>query len=498
MSKELILKKHQEQHFWRIASILTKHKYYMDFSRMGTGKTYVASAIAEMLELDIFLVHPVSAKGAWESMKEYGIKFVAMISYQSLRGTEVHPPRHGYLERSVELKKDKKGKLKKKTVFVATQKFKDLVSKGILLVFDEGQSIKNKSDQGKAARALSLAIGGASKCAFLTGSPYDKEEHSENILRLLSILTKKRLVWNNPRTGEKVPEGLYEVIDYCKSLDPDTSTEILEKYPSLEVSAVKARSICHELFSIIVKSHLYSEMMPEKSFPLHVEESYIIMNGAELEELKGGIDYLARAARYNGKDVDAKEIEWGAVTLALKAIELSMTESLLKFTEHLLKDSKNKVILCVTFLDTVSLLMKRLSKYSPLLIEGSVKDTARIERCNLFNTLPKHRVLVSTIKTGGISLSLHDTVGNAPRHMVLIPTYSIIDAYQASGRIHRTDLKSDAYFYMLYGTDKDKKVKVTPILNALTRKKDVLKSLITKQSQVYMLPGEFPAKYYEL
>lgn len=505
--KTLELKVHQIDHFTRIIDILDVHSHYMDFSRMGTGKTYSTSKVSETLGLPLCVVCPVSAMNAWKEMQQYGINIHFLISYQSLRGTERYPPKHGYLNRTTEIKADKKGNEKKRVVFTPTDKFLSMINDGILLVFDEGQNIKNDSDQGKAARALSGAIRSPSKCAFISGSPYDKEEHSENILRFLSIITHKRLIWSNPLTGEKVPKGLLEVLDYCTHLDPVRTKEILDDQGgSIYVTASKARSICHHLFITVVKDHLYSEMMPEISkYPIHMEESYLYMNDDELKALKSAIGALSDATRFNGKDVDMEQIEWGAVTLAMKAVETSMINPLYRYALSILsKDKSSKVIISVSYIDSITELCSLLQGYNPLWIDGSVKTDDRTRRVNLFNTNEKHRILISTIKTGGVSISLHDTVGNAPRHYLLVPTYSIIDIYQASGRIHRTGLMSDAYFYMIYGTDAPTKdsdgntIEVTPILNALSKKKDVLKGLITKQSSVYKLPGEFPKAYYNV
>lgn len=511
----LELKDHQLEHFSRILDILEKHNYYMDFSRMGLGKTYTCSMAAQYLGLRLFVVCPVSAQAAWIEMKKYGVEIEFITSYQSLRGTDRYPPKHGYLNRSSVTKKDKKGNETKKVIFTPTDEFTQLVKEGILLVFDEGQSIKNSSDQGKASRALSAAIETPSKCAFISGSPYDKEEHSENILRFLSILKQKRLIWSNPLTGEKMMKGILDVINYCSALEEEQTknivTEFMDGSPYLSLSAAKARSLCHRLFTEIVKKHLYSEMMPEESeYSLHMEESYIYLRDKELQDLSDAISDLGQATRFNGKDVDTDKIEWGAVTLALQRVEMIMVEPMVKFALKILEDPSAKVILSVSFLDVVKELMDQLQAYNPLFIDGSVKAIERTKRVNVFNTNDKHRILISTIKTGGISISLHDRVGDHPRHYLLIPTYSIIDIYQASGRIHRTGLKSDAYFYMIYGTDppvKDKNggikseghsIKITPILNALSRKKDVLKDLITKQSSVYKLPGEYVQQYYDI
>lgn len=517
-SKELILKDHQIDHYNTLMRISEKYNHYMDFSRMGTGKTYVTAKIAQMSGLKLFIVCPVSAANAWRQMSQYdGVDIVAIISYQSLRGTDRYPPNHGYLERDNEIKIDKKGNMKKKVFFTITDEFRQLIDEGILLVFDEGQNIKNASDQSIAARTLSGAIRKPSKCAFISGSPYDKEEHSENILRFLSILNQSRLIWSNPLTGEKVMKGMIDVIMFSKALDNRRTMDIIDEYAdngdTSTLTASKARSLCHNLFVNVIKDHLSSEMMPEESkYPLHIEESYIYLDEENVDLLDKAIQDLAQVTRFDGKDVDTKNIQWSNVTSALEKIEIIMVEPIAQFAKSILEtklphEGHNKVIISVTHLETVRNLMDTLSSYNPIFVDGSIKDTARdnerTRRFNQFNTDPECRVLIATITTGGVSVSLHDTDGRYPRHTLLLPTYSILNIYQASGRIHRTGLKSDAYFYMVYGTNAESKqreageVKLTPILNALARKKDVLKGLIPKQSSIYNLPGEYPHKYYQ-
>lgn len=497
------LKSHQNDHFIRILNILDEWKYYMDFSRMGLGKTYIAGKLSQVLDLRLLVICPVAASPAWKTLEKYGVEIIDIISYQSLRGTEKYQPSHGYLERETITKYDIKGNERKKTRFYPTDKFLDLVDDGILLIFDEGQMLKNNSDQYKAAYTLSMAIAAAetrSKCGFLSGSPYDKEEHSVNILRFLSIIRSKKLIQVNPHTKEKTLKGLNDLTEFCNELDKDMTSDILSEYGE-NISVKQSREISHKLFSKLISPYLSSEMPPEECpYKINMEEAYLILGDKELKELKNGISDLADATRFVNGEIDTKQLNWGKVTLAMKSIEKTMIPSTIRFAKKILNENKSaKVIICVTYLDNLDMLVNSLSSYGVVSIDGSIPSKERIKRVDNFNTKDSIRVFISTIKTGGVSISLHDTDGRYPRHMLCIPTYSIIDIYQACGRINRTGLKSDASFYMIYGTNKDPKgsVKVTPILNALIRKKDVLKSLITEQCQIYKLPGEFPITYYE-
>jgi len=162
----------------------------------------------------------------------------------------------------------------------------------------------------------------------------------------------------------------------------------------------------------------------------------------------------------------------------------------------LMSDPNCKVIVGVHYLDTLNVLKDSLKDFSPIILQGSVKGkdarTGEDKRSCLvreFQTNPKKRLIIAIVKVISVSISLHDTVGDAPRIMYLSPSYELLQMYQATGRILRDgdSTKSDATirFVYLQGGELE-----TAIMNALARKSIVLKDTLIRSDDI-RLPGDY-------
>src|SRR5690606_34435148 len=130
-------------------------------------------------------------------------------------------------------------------------------------------------------------------------------------------------------------------------------------------------------------------------------------------------------------------------------------------------DPNCKVVIFVSYTETITKLALSLQDYSPLLLFGDIKEKDRPRLVNTFQNDPNHRLLIGNLKVGGDSIDLHDTHGGQPRRMYIVPNYSIIDLHQGTGRIYRDGSRSDAYIRFVYGKVAHKE---TSILDALSRK----------------------------
>ena len=187
--KTLKLQPHQVEHFERIKNILLKNHCYIDLSETGLGKTYIVMAIAMTFGFRLLVICPVIMISVWKKIaEEYGVSFIkinterkddaedGILSYESLRSTKNHQPKHGLLSRS----EDANGV----SNFSATEKFTQIAKEGIFVVFDEVQKIKNSSDQYKACKTIAetcLEVGNQTRFALLSAMPVDKEIQIINI-----------------------------------------------------------------------------------------------------------------------------------------------------------------------------------------------------------------------------------------------------------------------------------------------------------------------------
>jgi hypothetical protein len=136
--------------------------------------------------------------------------------------------------------------------------------------------------------------------------------------------------------------------------------------------------------------------------------------------------------------------------------------------------------------------------YKPLVLTGSVNKDRRQDLINKFqepNT--KHRVIIAIIKVASTGIDLDDKYGDYPRYAFSSPNYNILDLHQLTRRFVRLDSQSPATFRFFYGSVAKKEMS---ILNALSRKTDVMKDTLEGQvSENIKFPGEYDDEFeYEI
>jgi hypothetical protein len=226
LSKEekIYLKENQVPHVEKLEDILSAHYCAFDMSMMGSGKTYTSSYLSIDLEFEhVVVICPASVEAKWKDMKNYGVRIHSVISYDSLRSRKGSQPKHGLLNRT-DLEEGSG------VVFTPTELLNKLVKEGCLIVFDEAQKMKNKSDQFYACKAISTAIlkiGGQSRFLLLSGTPIDKEVQAIHIMQMMGFIRQAKLyVYNKEERFLKL-YGAQDLIDYCNTVDKEGTKEFL-------------------------------------------------------------------------------------------------------------------------------------------------------------------------------------------------------------------------------------------------------------------------------
>ena len=109
------------------------------------------------------------------------------------------------------------------------------------------------------------------------------------------------------------------------------------------------------------------------------------------------------------------------------------------------------VVIFVNFLDTLEAL-RVLGFPEAGVISGAQKIE---ERNGLISRFQKDelRVILTTIDSGGASVSLHDVTGRHPRLGLVCPTWRAVTLRQALGRVHRAGGRSKALQKLVYAAD---------------------------------------------
>lgn len=488
--KNLVLRPYQVPHYERITNIINHYHNYVDSSPMGCGKSVVTSKVSLDYNLPMIIASTSSGNQPWQrEQANYGTNILAIITYQSLRSVKGKQPKHGLLHR-IDTRDDDGNE---HVSFTPTEYLIQLIDSGILFVMDEVQKIKNNSDQYKACKAITLAIlnSGRSRFACLSGSPFDKEEHAVNLLRLMGFIRANRLFVHHKESNDLRLYGAQELIDRCHQINTEATQQTLNDY---QLNPRNVTGLCFRLYVDVIKVALETSMPPlNLGITKDVANGYYNMEEEAARELQNAIDDLGRASRYNAADgtVDHRDVDWGALTKALARVEAAKIGIVERVVRRDLETIPNcKVVIFVNYIDSIRRLANAFDEYRPLILSGSVPEKQRPPLVNCFQHDASRRLLVGNLKVGGDSIDLHDIHGNQPRRMYIIPNYSIIDQHQGTGRIYRDGSLSDAYIRFVYGKIGARE---TSILNALARKKDVLKQILDRQVAAGILfPGEYP------
>lgn len=508
----------QKQHVKVLTSILQFSPFALDLSMLGTGKTYTSSYIclngvdSETKFKHIIVIAPLSVLAKWEYMRnEYNIPLVAGISYASLRSQKNKQPKHGFLKRvDYEVKvEDKFGNSRsvQKVMFEATEKYIKLCKEGLLLIVDEIQNTKNVSDQFLAVKELAhpilqSGISGKSRIIALSGSPIDKKEHSIVLMRMLGIMKSDVLSSFNPGTYVNELIGAQEIQDFCMEIDEQTTRSILRHDYMDNITTGYILPYCYDLFQNVVKKHLSSFMLPEKSsVQLYKKNVAYMMSNEDAEKLNNAISGLASTVGWKNGNIDLSgSTKIGTVMALLQEslmdIEYSKLNTMARITRQTLENNANrKVVICVNYTFSISELCYRLNEFNPLVLNGS---TNLKQRTVIINKFQKNnglfRLLIVNIKTASTGIDLDDKFGDFPRTVLINPNYSAIDLYQLSHRFLRLDTKSNSDIHFVCGKCPNGiKYRETNILNALARKSDVMKETTREQvDNGVCFPSDFP------
>jgi hypothetical protein len=124
-----------------------------------------------------------------------------------------------------------------------------------------------------------------------------------------------------------------------------------------------------------------------------------------------------------------------AMVIMLRArqqAEILKVPVLVEQAKDLLEEGKSCIIF-TNFNATLDLLSKYLET------DCVIKEQDAVERQKNIDDFQsnKSRIIICNIQAGGVGLSLHDLSGDAPRVVLLCPTWNAVDLRQALGRAHR-------------------------------------------------------------
>lgn len=394
-SRQMNLLPYQQQHAEGIERALLNYRVALDASDPGTGKTYVACAVAARLRCPVVIVTTKATLPSWEKVaRGFGITPMLVTNYERVRMGKLPACR-----------KQGKG-------YVWN------VPQDALLIFDEVQKCKGRTSQNAAL----LVAARSQHLRVLLCSATAAENPLE--MRAIGFALGLHTYFNFYHWARQngVVDGFFGLefrggADVMRSLHaqifPQRGSRLriadIPEFPDTQVEAAiietgKAKAIQRE----------YDTMRRE-------------LHRAEKSDDRAALRQLADAM--NAKRANAMTL----VTRSRQAIELYKVPAMCEMTRAAIEEGMSVVIL-VNFSETITALSKELECLD-IIVGGqtAAERQAVIDRFQRNET----NVVLANIQAGGVGVSLHDPTGQRPRLSIISPTFSAADLRQALGRVHR-------------------------------------------------------------
>lgn len=536
-NQPLILKPHQIEHTERLLNILSYSRYVFDKSQPGRGKTFTSTAALVIYDAAVIHIGPATSLAETRIVYENaGVPILEMLSYESFGGTTTLSTsrkggitRHDLLTREdytepiiVRTKGRDETRMVRRTKYTVTDKLRDLLVNGytdeegvnhpVFIVADECHKFKNETNAMKAFQTINLFGVRNSKtyrCLLLSGTLFDKPQNAQNMMKAIGMISSKKLYQRRGASVEIQGHGLGEIKKWCRKFDDIneglSSQAFNEFFSEFETGAegIKSDTVQELIFSIFwsaILPFVSSTMPPQDDSEFFVYDSYFDINQDLFQDLIVYINDLSRAARYSkATQTVGKGQDWGGITRALVNIQRTKTAAMLgHFVNYLEMNPTHKIVILCDYIECLEMISEHLTPYGVIEMSGQLPIKNRKMYRDTFNNNDDYRVLVGITSVAGVSVNLHDTVGNRPRTMFKMPNYNYLLQEQAGRRIYREGVKSKATVYTMYARRGNVLAEESNILSALSRKKNVLLKLMPELlASGTKLPGMFPVLIME-
>ena len=498
--QELTLHPHQLVHVESISEILKKRKGYIDVSSMGTGKTYALAAIA--LKFNIRFLVLCLKPAPWDKLqKDINLRdlYMGYITLGKLTSGKEESSR-GYLKRFEVPKKVIKGGIEVieyDIYFVATQKWADECTRGIMLVVDEAQSVKNKGSQRTDAVKCMFntlnSVDGPSRYALLSATLFDKIEHAKSFVMTTGFVTSNEMLV--PLTGGgNEPTGLAELVANCYAIDPATTNSIIGRYGT--PNGLNINAIVYDLYISVIHINMAVEM-PDP-LPFRKFRGFFKMSRREdIQEFDRLVEQLRDETGYDETtNTFRNQVDLAQLKTVMMKTELTLVHDMCRVqNEWLVNNPGGKVVFFVMYkeqiIDKIKDTMTELG-HRCITITGDTRPSERLGKRQQFLNGETFNVLVTTLQTSAEAISLKDEYGNHPINTLCTPNFYAILTHQASSRSNRLEQLSLPYFYLFYPAQR-----LAGILMRILEKQGekggiIMSTRMRNSSKVSEMPGGYP------
>lgn len=469
---------HQTEHAKRILHVLNTKGSAGDTSPPGRGKTYVALFCAKVLGLPVAIFCPKSAISMWWKVsREWGVPIVTITNYDMARSSHSdvivkwYDMRKGYTESatvcpwiSKEKKRSKINGIKASSKTLLANKdsiiFKWNFPYKCFIIFDEEHVGKNIHTQTFSfiKGAVQAARRQGHKMLFPSATPIEKKVNLKSIMYFLGLVTKPDM--NTVNTFFKERTGTCEMQDIHKYLyaihpeNPSKSTGSMSSMPdayipegivndvrpiAFHMTEEATRQIAERNKEILLlreklRERVYDNTLGSINASRRFVESYKEGKAEELtlDGFNGrfAVPILDPVTKIPTGQIEYKGFKRVSIYVNYKSTLHDLARNL--STQYGNIDGKQQ----------------QLGPYISVLHGDQTKQES--DQASYDYNNGKTKILISTIRKGGLSLSFHDIVGDKETLVIIFPPTSATDLIQVIGRTFRTNVMSSVTQVILF------------------------------------------------
>ncbi len=420
------LLEYQIEHVNNLKATIQTHKRALDASDTGTGKTYTSIALCMELGLKPLIICPLSVMSNWSNvLKHFGAKYYGLANYESMHNCRYFSSRIPdkkihckYIKRFKKSDTDdeedystKKAEIFSKSKSASfTYEWKNIPD-DFILIFDEAHRCKNKKTLNSILLFTASTVKHM-KILMLSATIADKPEKfaiAGYVLGLYSNIKNAANWISKADIGHDHPmQGVHKMI--------------FNEYGS--------RMKIKELGVLFPENKIVADCYDMSCAP-EIEEQYKIIE-EEVEKLKNKEEQAGCAL--------------ARIMYARMRIEQLKIPTIVKQAKKYIEEGAS-VAIFVNFSMTLQTIADELNTKCVIWGEQTMED--RNKNILEFNT-DKSNVIICNIKSGGVGISLHDTIGNRRRISLISPCDSAQDIIQVLGRIHRANGKTPVSQFIIF------------------------------------------------
>jgi len=469
---------HQVEHAERINYVLNTKGSAGDTSPPGRGKTYGGSYCAKEQRLPVMVFCPKSAISIWwKVLRSWGVPVITITNYDMARSSHSdtivkwYDMRGGYVETATVCPWITKEKTRSKsTSSKLSQKsplnddnsinFRWHLPYKCFIIFDEEHVGKNIHTQTfsfiKGAVQASKRQG--HKTLFLSATPIEKKVNLKSIMYFLGLINKPDMnavnLFFRERTGSNEMTDIHKYLYAVDSSNPGKSTGSMSSMPNGYIP----EGIVNDVRPIAFP------MTEDATKQIAEKNKEILLLRERLRER--AYDNTLGSINANRRFVESYKVD-KAEELAVAGFNGTFTfpeidpDTKLPTGNILLKGFK-RVAMFVNFKSTLHDLNQRLSSHT-VTIDGREQllapyisvlhgDQSKQEsdQAGIDYNSGTTKILISTIRKGGLSLSFHDVIGDKETLVIIFPPTSATDTLQTLGRHFRTSIMSSVTQVILF------------------------------------------------